>query len=109
MDSSIQGMSTKDLRKPIQSAFKMQFKRQGKLNASLKAEEIEDFCYIEKALKEKLLVKSSEQDFSSRAIHSVLKLSRSIADMQERETIIEADLDEAIRYRKNEGGLDILF
>jgi hypothetical protein len=29
--------------------------------------------------------------------------------MQERETIIEADLDEAIRYRKNEGGLDILF
>lgn len=109
MDSSIQGMSTKDLRKPIQSAFKMQFTRQGKLNASLKAEEIEDFCHIEKALKEKLLVKSSEQDFSSRAIHSVLKLSRTIADMQERETIIEADLDEAIRYRKNEGGLDILF
>lgn len=109
MDSSVKGRSTESLRVDIAKAFQMQEKRQGKMNARLGAEEVDSFCKLNPILREKLFQKSREHDFSSRAIHSLTKLARTIADMQGREEINEADLDEAILYRKNEGGLDILF
>lgn len=109
MDSSVTGRSTEDLRVDIAKAFQIQEKRQGKCNARLGAEEVDAHCPLGHDLRNKLLQKSRDQGFSSRAIHSVIKLSRTIADMAARDRIIEADLDEAILYRKNEGGLDILF
>lgn len=109
MEKDVKGISTEELRVNIARAFKMQEKRQGKKNARLGAEELDYFCKMGKELKERLLFISKEHDFSSRAIHSLIKLSRTIADMEGRENIIEEDLNEAILYRKNEGGLDILF
>ena len=47
--------------------------------------------------------------FSGRAEHSILKLSRTIADLEGSENVKAAHIAEAFEFRKNEGGLDICF
>ena len=55
---------------------------------------------------EELIVSSN---FSGRAEHSILKLSRTIADLEGCEKVNSNHIAEAYEFRKNEGGLDICF
>ena len=68
-------------------------------NAQLTAPLVEKYCAIGEA--ESLLLKNafSELGLTARAYTRILKVSRTIADLEERESINEYDIAEAIGYR----------
>ncbi|MCR4790257.1 MAG: YifB family Mg chelatase-like AAA ATPase [Treponemataceae bacterium] len=102
-------ISTEELRIDIKTAIEIQKSRQGKLNSRLTPEEINYYCKLDQDANEYLNNKADELCFSSRAIHSCIKIARTIADMRGSYGIELEDLKEAVEYRKNEGGLSLCF
>ena len=107
-DSSV-AKSSSELRKDIERAICTQLKRQGKYNSHLNPEEINYFCKLNAECSSFLDHTITEMNFSTRAIHSCIKLARTIADMAGSYEIRLSDLQEAVEYRKNEGGLSLCF
>lgn len=100
-------VSTEELRKGIKKAILIQRERQGKRNSRLSQEEIGKICIIDSEAKSLLSDAISLHGFSPRAISSCLKIARTIADMEGKETIPKIAMQEAIFYRKNEGGMSL--
>jgi len=109
LSSSQTPCSSSFLRTDIERAVNIQRQRQGKRNSRLRSEEISGFCHLDAGVKEYLVLESTELGFSSRAVHSCIKLSRTIADMRGGVNISVEDMREAVLYRKNEGGAGMLF
>jgi magnesium chelatase family protein len=86
---------------------KVQRKRQGCKNAILKPDEILEYCKLTEDVNNFLLRYAEKYEFSPRAISSCIKISRTIADMEESEMIKIEHMNEAIELRKNEGGMCI--
>ena len=81
------------------SAYEIQLNRCGKANADLSNREITEYCQLS-ANDEKLLDTALDKlQLSSRAHHRILKLSRTIADLDQQKTISTKHLTEAIAYR----------
>lgn len=100
--SGEKGESSKDLRERVIRARKIQEKRFGsptKLNAHLKAKEIKRFCKMEPGAEAFLEKAISKLSFSARALHKILKVARTIADLEECDIIRKSHLAEAIQYR----------
>ena len=99
-------ITTAELRKQIAVATAIQRKRQGKKNASLSPQEILEFCKLGRD--EQTILDNSifNNDFSQRAVSAILKLSRTIADMEASEKIRAAHVMEAIRLRKSSGAME---
>ena len=104
-----ESVSSAELRKDIGRAVKTQLERQGKKNSRLSPEEIQYYCKLSPECKELLANAVEKYDFSARAVHSCMKLARTIADMAGVYEIREQDLKEAIELRKTEGSIDICF
>lgn len=101
-------MTTMELRKGVANAVYVQRNRQGKKNARLSPEEILTFCVLEKSEQAILDCAIRNEDFSQRAISSILKVARTIADMEKSKKILANHLLEAIAFRKNEGPIGLL-
>ncbi|MBL4820698.1 MAG: YifB family Mg chelatase-like AAA ATPase [Gammaproteobacteria bacterium] len=87
------------VRKKIAACNRIQLARNSKQNCNLTSREIEKFCCLDKA-GNKILSKAMERlQFSARGYHRTLKLARTIADFESRNSIAEQDLLEAISYR----------
>ena len=100
---------TASLRKGIGRATAVQRKRQGKPNAYLEAAEIRILCPLD-GESEVLLNDSARRfGFSSRGIHSCVKLARTIADLEERSAIEKKDVEEAVLLHRNAGGIHLMF
>ncbi len=94
------GEASAAIRGRVQAARNLQMARQGKPNAALGAQEVDQFCQLDPA-GETLLKKAIAQlNLSARAYHRVLKLARSVADLAGCDTISTAHLAEAIQYRR---------
>ncbi|NLK46580.1 MAG: YifB family Mg chelatase-like AAA ATPase [Treponema sp.] len=102
-------ISSAKLRPSIALAVHMQRRRQGKCNAVLTPEEISEKIVLTEDASELFQECVSDSNFSGRAEHSILKLSRTISDLEGSETIKLEHILEAVEFRKNEGGLDICF
>ena len=74
--------------------------RQGKANGELDAAEVERWCMPEPAGLARLKQASARLGWSARAFHRVLKLARTIADLAGRAQIGDAEIAEAIQYRR---------
>ncbi|MFN3921464.1 MAG: YifB family Mg chelatase-like AAA ATPase, partial [Caldimicrobium sp.] len=96
------GETSKEIRERVIKARKKQEERYGtslKLNAHLKPKEIKKFCILE-AGAESFLEKALEKiGFSARSVHKILKVARTIADLEDCEIIKKKHLAEAIQYR----------
>ena len=92
--------STEQLRVGIARAVKIQRVRQGKRNAKLTPSEVAGLCKIDEASQKTLYAAEERYSLSPRARASILKLSRTIADMEQSEKIQEAHIKEAIGFRK---------
>lgn len=73
-----------------------------KLNAAMGPKEIEKFCIVEDKGNELLKQAVNKLQLSGRAYHRVLKLARTIADLEESEEIKSAHIAEALQYRPKE-------
>lgn len=92
-------ISTAELRKKIAVGLCAQRKRQKVKNAKLTPAQIDEFCKLDnegQKFLEKIVEKHS---LSPRGISSILKLSRTICDMENREKINLSDLKEASEFR----------
>lgn len=87
------------IRQRTSNAYAIQLQRAGKANADLGGKEIEAYCQLDKddaALLEQAMQKLN---LSVRAYHRILKLARTIADLEESPSIQRKHLMEAISYR----------
>lgn len=104
-EESQKSISTENLRKGIEKAVSIQRKRQQKANSRLNPSELQCFCKLNQESSKYLDEEAQKWGFSTRAVHSAIKLARTIADMEGRYTIDLMDLKEAIELRKKEGGM----
>lgn len=85
----------------VRRAHKLSIDRQGKPNDDLNSTEIERVCRPEGSVKQLLHAASARLGWSARAYHRVLKVARSIADLEGAESISSQHLAEAIQYRRS--------
>ena len=84
----------------VEGAYAIQMDRQGKANNGLNTAEIERYC--DPDLEGKQLLQNAMQrlNWSARSYHRVLKVARSIADLEGAKQIRSAHIAEAISYRR---------
>ncbi|MBT8439364.1 MAG: YifB family Mg chelatase-like AAA ATPase, partial [Gammaproteobacteria bacterium] len=93
------GEASEQIRKRVLNAYRNQKNRGPRLNAELEVNEVEAFCALQE--KEKLLLEKAMDrlKLSARAYHRILKLARTIADLEDSPLIDCNHLTEAISYR----------
>jgi len=94
------GESSAAIRDRVQAARDRQMQRQGKPNAALGTQEIDQLCRLDAAGESLLKQAIARLNLSARGYHRVLKLARSVADLAGTDTIGTAHLAEAIQYRR---------
>jgi magnesium chelatase family protein len=75
--------------------------RQGCANAMLTGADIDRLCRPEGAVRQLLHAASSRLGWSARAYHRVLKVARTIADLEDADELATAHVAEAIQYRRS--------
>lgn len=93
------GDSTAIVRTRVEQARARQLQRQGKTNNQLTAPELEHYCELTHSDKHLLEQAINKLGLSTRAYHRVLKLARTLADMNERPQLNTVDITEALSYR----------
>ncbi len=68
-------------------------------NADMHPAEIRKYCILDEAGKNLMKSAMAQLQLSARASHRVLKLARTIADLQGMESISSTHLAEALQYR----------
>jgi len=95
--------SSQEMKSVIEEARKIQKKRFAKskikYNAQMNSKQVKQYCILDENA-ENLLKKSFDQlGFSGRSLDRILKIARTIADIEQDKTIGVAHLAEAINYR----------
>jgi magnesium chelatase family protein len=94
-------ISSKEMHDAVLKAFIMQKqRRQKRLNGKLNEEEIESYCLLDEASQKILEGAIGKFGLSHRSIASVKKIGRTIADLNEHDTIEKKDILEALSYRR---------
>lgn len=95
--------SSEEIRTRVEVARNIQSLRYkeniGMTNAMLPAREIEEFCKLGKEEKELMKKAFSSLSLTARTYHKILRVSRTIADLEGEEKISTAHIKEAIGYR----------
>ena len=94
------GEPSVDIRCRVAAARERQLARQGEPNALLGTREIERHCVLEQAAEALLRQAISRLALSARAYHRVLRVARSIADLDGAARIAPPHVAEAIQYRR---------
>ena len=105
------GESSKAIRERVVAAREMQAARyrgmMGVLtNAEARGRDLKDICQLSEAAVREVRDAIRHLKLSARAYDRVLRVARTIADMDARESVSEADVMEAAHYRQLESGHD---
>ena len=98
-NSEDRGESSVQVRSKILKVRELQLSRQGKINAQLSSKEIEKFCILQPADAIFLENALTKLGLSVRAYHRILKVARTIADLNNETQINKTHLAEALGYR----------
>ncbi len=85
----------------VLAAYNRAFDRQGRPNDALAGSDIERTCRPEGAVKQLLHAASTRLGWSTRTYHRVLKVARTIADLEGVDVLGTAHVAEAIQYRRS--------
>ena len=103
MASEKPGEQSADIRKRVNQARKIQQERfQGKKihsNAQMTSKNLKKYCQIDDASKRLLETAIDKLGLSARAYTRILKVARTIADLEGSEAILTPHISEAIQYR----------
>lgn len=94
--------SSEVIRERVKKAREIQEKRykKEKLNSEMTNKEIEKYCELDKESEKIMKDAIKKLKFSMRTYNKILKVSRTIADLEGKEKIGKEELLEAINYRK---------
>lgn len=100
------GESSARIRRRVEAAHQMQQERYRELpvhfNAHLSAQEVERYCMLGQEGKQLLSEAFIKLNLSARAYHKVIRVSRTIADLEQEEQILSRHILEALGYRTPE-------
>ncbi len=97
-DTSTNETSTQ-VRKRVELCRSIQLARQQVPNAYLSAKQLKQYCWLSEADTEFLELAVEKLGLSTRVHHKILKIARTIADMEAEEHIMHQHLIEALSYR----------
>jgi magnesium chelatase family protein len=89
----------------VRAARALQWQRQGCLNAELDAAGLDRHACVQPAALQLLNQAATRLGWSGRALHRVLRLARTLADLQAQDDIAPAHVAEAIQFRRALGAL----
>ena len=94
--------SSADIRKRVIKARKIQTKRYGetKTNSKMSQEELKKYCIIKEEDKRFLISALENLQISARVYDKILKIARTIADLEGKQDIERKHLLEAISFKK---------
>jgi magnesium chelatase family protein len=95
-----EGEPTRYMAERVAAAHERALQRQGKTNSALLPAEIDRVCHPEGQVKQLLHAASVRLGWSARAYHRVLKVARTIADLEDAAELASAHVAEAIQYRR---------
>lgn len=101
--------SSAQMYQTVNKAIIAQYKRFGdciQWNSSMSSDQIEKFCTVSPAAEEIIKKTFDVLNLSMRGYHKLLKVARTIADLEEQEIIDVAHIQEAIMYRSLDQNLD---
>ncbi|MBW5396218.1 YifB family Mg chelatase-like AAA ATPase [Brachyspira pilosicoli] len=107
MISKADGESSSSMRKIVTDARKIQEKRFREnglkifSNSSMGIKDIEKFCILDSKAKNILNMAMQKFSMSARSYNKILKVSRTIADIENKEIIETSHITEALQYRFN--------
>ena len=97
------GENTKQVRMRVEAAQQIQRERfkdeKIQFNGEMSGKQVENFCHLDDSAGRLLKMAFQHMPFSARAYHRILKVARTIADMEASETINKEHLGEALSYR----------
>lgn len=103
LQSGKKGMGSEEMRQRVAKARHLQKERyhgtRYSFNADLEPGDVEKYCILGKKEKELLEKLFYSMDFSARTYHRILKVARTIADIEDDEKIREPHLMQAACYR----------
>jgi magnesium chelatase family protein len=104
LSSKCSGEKSFEIRKRVVTAREIQQKRFSELknvfkNADMTSKEIKKYCQLDSASEELLKMAMNRLGLSARAYDRILKVSRTIADLELSERIMANHISEAIQYR----------
>ncbi|BCD59446.1 magnesium chelatase family protein [Nitratiruptor sp. YY08-14] len=93
--------TSQQMHEMVLQAFLMQKRRgQQRLNGKLEEEEIETFCHLDDEAKRVLYQAREKLALSHRSIANIKKVARTIADLDQKESIEKKHILEALSYRR---------
>jgi magnesium chelatase family protein len=93
------GEPSEKVRTRVETARTIQRERFGQPNARMTPKQIKQHCRLDDECQELLKMAMTELNLSARAYDRILKVSRTIADLDHRERIESQHISEAIQYR----------
>lgn len=93
------GDGSSELRLRVARAFEIQYQRQDCKNVALPAAKVKEFCDVSQSALQLLQKAVEHLHLSARAYHRILKVSRTIADLEESRKISTQHISEAIQFR----------
>jgi len=100
------GESSDKVRARVKAAHEIQLERfretRLKCNADMTPKEVKEFCTVEPAAQSLLRAAMKQLYLTGRAFHRILKLSRTIADLEHSDIIKTHHMAEALQYRHKE-------
>jgi magnesium chelatase family protein len=99
LSSSTTAESSASIRERVYVAREAQMARQGKCNAMLGVKELEQHVHLLPAAEELLMKVMAKFNFSARLYHRILKVARTVADIEGSESVSSVHISEAISCR----------
>jgi magnesium chelatase family protein len=102
MKTKTKGESSEDVRSRVDEARKIQHQRLGgsRTNSEMSAKEVKSICSLTESCQNLLETAVNKFNLSGRSVHRILKVSRTIADLDKQPDIREHHLTEALQYRQ---------
>ncbi len=92
--------TTRALAARVRAARELQFTRAGKLNAALEGAEVERWCALDARSRHVLERTRQGAAISARSVHRLMRVARTLADLEEAATIEEPHMTEAVQLRR---------
>ncbi len=92
--------NSRTVQQRVTEAYQLQLNRSGKANHKLTNKEVDKYCKIDDVGSQLLDTAIGRLGLSARAIHRILKVARTIADLTGAASIDSTHLSEAISYRR---------